>query len=78
MASSGTGLLVFSDDNMTLDRSSRINSEVYMDILSAQIQSNWAKLNGCCFIVQMDDDPKHTADATQVFLKVKGGIFCNG
>ncbi len=40
MASSGTGLLVFSDDNMTLDRSSRINSEVYMDILSAQIQSN--------------------------------------
>ncbi len=30
---------VFSDDE-TEDRSSRINSEVYRDILSAQIQSN--------------------------------------
>ncbi len=39
MASSGTGLLLFSDDE-TEDRSGRINSEVYRDILSAQIQSN--------------------------------------
>ncbi len=31
MASSGTGLLVFSDD-VTEDRSSRKNSEVYRDI----------------------------------------------
>ncbi len=30
MASSGTGLLVFSDD-VTEDRSSRMNSEVYRD-----------------------------------------------
>ncbi len=34
---------VFSDDE-TEDRSSGINSEVYRDILSAQIQSNAAKL----------------------------------
>ncbi len=34
MASSGTGLLVFIDD-VTEDRSSQINSEVYRDILSA-------------------------------------------
>ncbi len=58
MPSSGTGLLVFSDD-VTEDRSSRMNSEVYRDILSAQIQSNAAKLTGRRFIVQMDDDPKH-------------------
>ncbi len=66
MASSGTGLLVFIDD-VTEDRSSRKNSEVYMDILSAQIQPNAAKLIGRPFIVQMYDDPKHTAKATQEF-----------
>ncbi len=67
MASSGTGLLVFIDD-VTEDRSSRKNSE---DILSAQVQSNAAKLIGRHFIVQMDDDPNHTAKATQEFLTVK-------
>ncbi len=63
MASSGTGLLVFIDD-VTEDRSSQKNSEVYRDILSAQIQSNGAKLIGQHFIVQMDVDPKHTAKTT--------------
>ncbi len=48
-----------------------MNSEVYRDIRSAQIQSNGAKLIGQRFIVQMDDDPKHTAKTTQEFLKVK-------
>ncbi len=48
-----------------------MNSEVYRDILSAQIQSNAAKLIGWRFIVQMNDDPKQTAKATQEFLKVK-------
>ncbi len=48
MASSGTGLLVFSGD-VTEDRSSRMNFEVYRDILSAQIQPNAAKLIGRCF-----------------------------
>ncbi len=67
MASSSTGLLVFIDD-VTEDRSSRKNSEVY--ILSAQIQPNAAKLIGQRFIVQMDDDPKHTAKATLEFLKI--------
>ncbi len=45
-------------DDETEDRSSWINSEVYRDILSAQIQSNGAKLIGWRFIVQMDSDPK--------------------
>ncbi len=76
MASTGTGLLVFSDD-VTEDRSSWKNSEVYRDILSAQILSNGAKLIGRCFIVQMDDDPKHTVKETHEFLKVKSGIFSN-
>ncbi len=70
MASSGTGLLVFIED-VTEDRSSQMNSEVHRDILSAQIQSNAAKLIGWRFIVQIDDDPKHTVKATQEFLKVK-------
>ncbi len=74
MASSGTGLMVFIDD-LTEDKSSRINSEMYRDILSAQIQSNAAKSIGRRFIEQMDDDPKHTAKATQKFLKVKCGIL---
>ncbi len=51
--------------------SSRINSEVCRDILSAQIQSNAAKLIERCFRVQMHDDPKHTAKASQKFVKVK-------
>ncbi len=59
MASSGTGLLVFIDDGRE-DRCSRKNAEVYRNIISAQIQSNGAKLIGRYFIVQMDDDPKHT------------------
>ncbi len=77
MASIDTGLLVFSDV-VTEDRSSRKNNEVYKDILSAQIQPNAAKLFGQRFIVQMHNNPKHTAKATQEFLKVKSGIFCNG
>ncbi len=46
VTSSGSGLLVFSED-VTEDRSSRINyeSEVYRDILSAQIQPNAVKKN---------------------------------
>ncbi len=62
-------------DDVTEDRSSRMKYEVYRDILSAQIQPNTAKLIGRCFIVQMDDDPKHTAKATQEFLKVKKWII---
>ncbi len=68
MASICTGLLIFSDE-VTADRISQINSEGYRDIPSAQIQSNGAKLIGQRFIVQVDDDPKHTEKATQEFKK---------
>ncbi len=57
-------------DDVTEDRRSQINSEVYRDILSAQIQPNAAKLIGRRFIVQMDDDPTHYKSNPGV-LKVK-------
>ena len=45
MAASGTGSLVFIDD-VTADKSSRMNSGVYKALLSAQIQPNAAKRVG--------------------------------
>ena len=68
-ACSGTGSLVFVKD-VTSD-SSRMNSEVYRAILSAQIQSNAAKLIGQSFTVQMDNDPKHAVKTTQELHKAK-------
>ena len=64
MAANGTGSLVFNDD-VTVDRRGRMNSEVCRAVLSAQIQSNAAKLIGWCFTAKMDNDLKHTAKATQ-------------
>ncbi|MEE6485984.1 hypothetical protein FKM82_014474 [Ascaphus truei] len=72
MAYNGTGSLVFID---VTDRSSRMNSEVYRDILSAQIQPNSVKLIGRHFTLQMDNDPKHTAKATQEFKAKKWNIL---
>ncbi|MEE6521711.1 hypothetical protein FKM82_020009 [Ascaphus truei] len=77
MAYNGTGSLVFIDD-VTEDRIRRMNSEVYRDILSAQIQPNIAKLIGRRFTLQMDNDPKHTAKQPRSFLRQRSGIFCNG
>ncbi len=70
MAASGTGSLVFIDD-VTADKSSRMNSEVFRAILSAHIQPNASELIGRRFTVQMDNDPKRTAKATKEFLKGK-------
>uniref|UniRef100_A0A8C4SI25 Transposase n=1 Tax=Erpetoichthys calabaricus TaxID=27687 RepID=A0A8C4SI25_ERPCA len=70
MAASGNGTLVFIDD-VTQDRSSRMNYEVFRDILLAQIQLNAVKLIGRHFMIQMDNDPKHIAKATQEFIKAK-------
>ncbi len=70
MAASGTGSLVFIDD-VTADKSSMMNSEVFRVILSAHIQPNAPELIGRRFTVQMDNDPKHTAKATKEFLKGK-------
>ncbi|CAJ0953861.1 unnamed protein product [Ranitomeya imitator] len=58
-------------DDVTQDRSSQINSEVFRDILCAQIQPNAAKLIGRRFILQMGNDPKHKPKAAQEFIKAK-------
>ena len=70
MAANGTGSLVFIDD-VTADKSSRMNSEVFRAILSAHIQPNASELIGRRFTVQMDNDLKHTAKATKEFFKAK-------
>ena len=58
-------------DDVTADRSSRMNSEVYRALLSAKVQPNAAELIGRCFVVQMDNNPKSTVKAAQELLKAK-------
>ncbi len=58
---------MFSEDAQRTEAAGRILKY----ILSAQIQSNGAKLIKLRFKVQMDDDPKHISKATQESLKVK-------
>lgn len=65
MAASGTGSLVFIDD-VTADRSSRMNSEVHSSVLSAHVQPNGAKLIGRYFTVLLDNGPKHTAKTMHI------------
>ncbi len=64
MAASGTGSLVFIDD-VTTDKSSRMNSEVFRAILSAHFQPNASELIGRRFTVQMDNDPKAYCKSNQ-------------
>ena len=74
MAANGTGSLVFTDD-VTADRSSRMSSEVYRAKLSAQIQPDAEKLIERRK-VQTDNDPRHTAKATQeVLSRQRAGTF---
>ena len=74
MAASGVGSLIFIDD-VTHDGSSRINSEVYKNILSANLRRNASKLIGRNFIMQQDNDPKHTANKQRTSLGRKSGRF---
>ena len=48
-----------------------MNSEVYKNILSANLQRNASKLIGRNFIMQQDNDPKHTANTTKDFIREK-------
>ena len=70
MASSGTGSLIFIED-VTHDGSSKMNSEVYRNILSANLRKDATKLIGRAFIMQQDNDPKHTAKTTKEFIRGK-------
>ena len=58
MAASGTGSFIFIDD-VTDDGSSRMNSEVYRNILSANLRRNAFKLIGRRFIMQQDNDQQN-------------------
>lgn len=49
----------------------QMNSDVYRSILSAHIQSNGEELTGPRFVVQMDNDPKRTAEAPQDIFEGK-------
>ena len=70
IAANKTGSLVFIDD-VTAEKSSRMNSALFHAILSAHIQPNASELIGQRFTVQMDNDQKHTAKATKEFFKAK-------
>ena len=70
MAASGVGSLSFIDD-VTHDCSSRMNSEVYKSILSANLQRNMCKRIDRNFIMLKDNDPKHTANTTKDFIREK-------
>ena len=48
-----------------------MNLEVYKNILSANLQRNASKLIGRNFIMQQDNDPKHTANTTKDFIREK-------
>ena len=73
MAANGAGSLVFIDD-VTANRSSRMNPEVNSSILSARIQSNAAELMGKCFTVRMDNYQKYSVKGTLEPLKA---MKCN-
>ena len=75
MAANGTGSLVFIDD-VTANKSSRRNSEVFRAILlSAHIQPNASELIGRRFTVQMDNDLKHTTKAKSFFKEKKWNVM---
>ena len=69
-ATSGTGSIVFLDDVLE-DGQKTMDSKVYQKILSDNIKQNASKLIGRSFIMQADNDPKHTSKATKTFLEKK-------
>ena len=66
MAANGTGSLIFI--NITANDSIKINSAVYRNILSAQVQANIYKISKLTvqwFNLQQDNDSKHTDKGTK-------------
>lgn len=76
MAASGTRSLVFIDD-VTADRSSRMNCEGYRAVVSAPIQTNASTRSDSAYD-SIDNDPKHATEGTRQFLKQRNVIFFNG
>lgn len=69
------GSLGFTDD-VTADKSRRMNSKVHRAILSAYIQLIASNPIGHRFTVQMDNDTKHASKTTQKLLRRRRGIIC--
>lgn len=69
-ASSICLVAVFMDD-VTADRSHRMNSEVFRAVLSPQIEPNAAKVIPRHFTVQMDNGRKQNVKATQEFKRTQ-------
>lgn len=59
-------------DDVTVDKSSRMNSKVYKALLSTQIQPHAAQQTGSCFTVHVDNDLKRS------FMLQRNGIFFSG
>lgn len=74
MAANGTGSLVFIDD-VTADKSSRMNSEVFRAILSAHIQPNASELIGRLRWTMTQSILRKQPES---FLRERSGMLCNG
>ena len=74
MTASGVSSFIFID-NVTHDGSSRMNSEVCKNILSANLRRNASNLIGRNLIMQQGNDLKHTANTTKDSLGRKSGRF---
>lgn len=57
-------------DDLTADRSSRINCEMYRAILCSG-SAKCCKTDGWCYTEGMENDPKHTEKPTPEFLTTK-------
>ncbi len=68
MAVSGTAPLNFTEDLM-YDDSSRMNLEGYKTILPTNIQENSTRFIGKCFILHLDNDPKHPDSSVKEFIR---------
>lgn len=66
--------LTYINNDVTHDGSSRMNSVVYRNILSDNLQRNASKLIGRKFIMQQGNDPKHTANARKDSIRRKKWI----
>lgn len=73
MATSGKDSLILIND-VTHDGGSKMN-QVYKNILSANLQRNTSRLIRWNSTVQQDNDPKHTTNTTENFIREQSGTF---
>ncbi len=65
------GCLNFNDD-LIYDDCSRMNAEVYRNILATNLQENATRFTGeKHFILHQDNDPKRTASSVKEFIRTK-------